>query len=81
MQVFCSVLLAEKRECGVLRFSGELCLTSVMNADNQKHIRVERAMMADEQQRRDEDRLRAQCVRSLISRISDSHFPFHFCHT
>ena len=46
-----------------LRFAGKLHVTSVMNDERKKHLRVERALTADEQQQLNQDKLHARCVR------------------
>jgi len=64
--------------CLCVRFAGRLCLTSVINEQKQKHIRIEVAMTTDQlQQRRDQqlaDRL--VCEFTLTPTTATTH-PFN----
>jgi len=46
----------------VLRFADKLHLSSVMNENKQKHIRVQIAMTTEQQQQRSQDRLHEKLV-------------------
>jgi len=65
--------------CLCVRFAGRLCLTSVINEQKQKHIRIEVAMTTDQlQQRRDQqlaDRLVCEFTLTPTTATTHTHTP------